>query len=293
MRYDSWQRRDVAHEHVRELINKERLAARKIGCAYVMRSKDVSLFTPFKVGRPSKSVSKNALRKAEVMKEDSSDMRNCCLCSSLISPSTFEAWNYPLFESPNFVVLPSLGALIEGWLLLVPKKHFICMGAVPGSIAAEMQEMKDMICKHVQQYYGQVCVFEHGPSRANVSVGCGVDHAHLHIVPVAFDLISAVTPLLPEDTIWSGAKLEECQAAFKRGEDYLYIEQPVGVGLIATNQGFGSQLFRRAIATQIGIANQFNWREYPQLPNVLVTIDKAQSWNGSVLSCKRKAEVAA
>lgn len=219
-------------------------------------------------------------------------MTSCRLCFNLLLQAPIEAWNEPLFESPNFVVLPSLGALVEGWLLLVPKNHFICMGALPDSVAAEMQEMKHIICSVLQQCYGQVCAFEHGPSRVNLSVGCGVDHAHLHVVPVAFDLAAVVSSFLPEEVFWSEAGLEECRAAFGRGEDYLYLEQPIGAGRIATHQGFGSQLFRRAIATRIGALTQFNWREYPQTPNVSATINKVRAWDGGVFSCTSRPEVA-
>jgi diadenosine tetraphosphate (Ap4A) HIT family hydrolase len=220
-------------------------------------------------------------------------MNSCRLCSDLLLHGPVKAWNEPLFESPNFVVLPSLGALVEGWLLLVPKKHFICMGALPDSIAAEMQEMKHILCSDLQQYYGQVCAFEHGPSRPNLSLGCGVDHAHLHVVPVKFDLASAVIPFLPKDVLWSKAGLKECRVAFARGEDYLYLEQPIGAGRIAIHKGFESQLFRRAIATRIGTPNQFNWREYPQFPNVAATIHKVRASDGSVFSCMSQLEVAA
>jgi ATP adenylyltransferase len=220
-------------------------------------------------------------------------MTNCRLCSDLLRQGTVEDWNEPLFESPNFVVLPSLGALVEGWLLLVPKKHFICMGELPDSVANEMQEVKHVLCSVLQQYYGQVSAFEHGPSRPNCMIGCGVDHAHLHIVPIAFDLLSAVAPFLPEDVRWSEAGQKECRAAFSRGEDYLYLEQPIGAGHIATYKGFDSQLFRRAIAMQIGALNQFNWREYPQLSNVSATIKQWRTNNGNVFSCKSRLEVAA
>ena len=218
---------------------------------------------------------------------------NCRLCSDLLFQGSAKTWNKPLFESPNFVVLPSLGALVEGWLLLVPKKHFICIGALPNSVATEMQEVKHFLCEFLQQYYGQVSAFEHGPSRPNSSVGCSVDHAHLHILPVAFYLAAAVAPFLPKDVRWSTAGLKECQAAFGQGEDYLYLEQPIGAGRIAIHKEFESQLFRRAIAMQIGALNQFNWREYPQFANVSATVKKWQAKNGNMFSCKSRLEVAA
>jgi len=220
-------------------------------------------------------------------------MKSCRLCSDQVTYGRTEVWNEPLFESLNFVVLPSLGALVEGWLLLVPKQHFICIGALPDPMVTEMQEMKHIICLNLQKSYGQVCAFEHGPSKANCSVGCGVDHAHLHFVPVAFDLSSAATPYLPEKISWSDAGPEECRAAFNRGEDYLYLEQPIGAGRIATGQNFGSQVFRRAIAAQVGAVNQFNWREYPQLQNVSATIEEMQAWDRTKLAYESRPEVAA
>lgn len=220
-------------------------------------------------------------------------MTECQLCSNLALQESVETWNQPLFESPNFVVLPSLGALIEGWLLLVPKNHFICMGALPDSLASEMQEMKYLISSILQQHYGEVCIFEHGPSKAHISVGCGVDHAHIHFVPLTFDLGSAATPFLPEGIHWLESGFDGCKAAFSRGEDYLYFEQPVGYGYIAKHNGFASQVFRRAIASSIGFPDQFSWREHPQFTNVFATIDKLQAQSETVLSCKNLPKVAA
>ena len=207
-------------------------------------------------------------------------MDSCCLCSQ----KTNDVWNDPLFESQNFVVLPSLGALVQGWLLLAPKQHFICMGSLSSSLIVEMQEMKRFLYSYLHEAYGRVYIFEHGPSRENLSVGCGVDHAHLHFVPLPFDPMEEMATLLPNGMVWSQAGPEDCQAAFNQGKDYLYMEQPIGVGRIATHHGFGSQLFRRAIAARIGTPNQFNWREYPQISNVLATIDSVRAWRGGI-SC--------
>ncbi len=211
-------------------------------------------------------------------------MSNCRLCAGLLQ-GPGEAWNRPLLESKNFVVLPSLGALVEGWLLLVPKNHYICMGAIPDEFAVELQTIKGILCSALHQTYGEVCVFEHGPNRANLNIGCGVDHAHLHFLPLSFNLASAVSPFLPEEIFWSEANLEKCRDAYLHGSDYLYLEQPIGRGRIATHNSFGSQLFRRAIASQIGAINQFNWREFPQFQNVYATISTVQAWDGGMFSC--------
>ena len=187
-------------------------------------------------------------------------MKVCQLCDQLGCSNQSAEWNKPLFESPNFVVLPSLGALVEGWLLLVPKKHYICFGAMPSSLDFEMSKLKDFVRSVLEQHYGQIWAFEHGPHKPNCDVGCSVDHAHLHLVPLKFDLVSAMDSFLPQAASWIEANPNECRASYGRGEDYLYLEHPTGKTQMISHSGIGSQLFRRAIAAQIGIPQQFNWR---------------------------------
>ncbi len=117
----------------------------------------------------------------------------CQLCSA----SHTEVWNESLIESPNFVVLPSLGELVEGWVLVVPKAHFLSLAVLPDSLIPEMRDLQQIVCERLQRIYGPVAVFEHGPAGEQHTVGCGVDHAHLHLVPVDFELSFAVAPFLP------------------------------------------------------------------------------------------------
>jgi diadenosine tetraphosphate (Ap4A) HIT family hydrolase len=62
-------------------------------------------------------------------------MKNCCFCER---GAADEFWNKPVFETSKFVVLPSLGSLVEGWLLLIPRKHAICLGALDRKLVPEM-----------------------------------------------------------------------------------------------------------------------------------------------------------
>jgi len=191
-------------------------------------------------------------------------MMACEVCNELSSNEP-AFWNEPLFESANFFVLPSLGALVEGWLLLLPKQHAVSMGALGDELIAEMQYVKNLLVSAMGRNYPSVCAFEHGPSKANSLVGCGVDHAHLHVVPLAFDLADAAAPFLPCDASWERSGWDHCRVAFRAGKDYLYLEQPIGSGRIAVHDSIGSQVFRKAIAARVGIPEQFNWREYPRL----------------------------
>jgi ATP adenylyltransferase len=198
-------------------------------------------------------------------------MRACCLCSNLHRAGR-ATWDQPIFESANFEVLPSLGSLVEGWMLLVPKEHFLCMGAMRPELVAEYQSIKFTVARYIESTYGAVCAFEHGPARSNRQVGCGVDHAHLHLLPLSFNLLNSAAEFLPLQIQWRAADQGTCRSAWEQGFDYLYVEQPLGQGRIAVHQEFGSQIFRKAIAAQLGILDQFNWREHPQLDVVRRTI---------------------
>jgi len=200
------------------------------------------------------------------------EMDDCRLCAEIQGGGQTKIWNRPLFESENFLVLPSLGALVEGWLLLLPKTHHVCVGAMTDDLMREMYSIKGTVGSLLEKRYGSITIFEHGPSREGTSVGCGVDHAHLHFTPLSFDLARAVAPFLPNGADWVTAQQEDCRDAFLHGQDYLYLEQPVGKGRLLTASGIGSQLFRRAIAMHLGSPNEFNWRDRPQLHIVMATI---------------------
>jgi diadenosine tetraphosphate (Ap4A) HIT family hydrolase len=207
-------------------------------------------------------------------------MSVCVLCDGLNAAVQRHDWNEPLFATPNFVVIPSLGALVEGWILVVPKRHAIAIGALADPLVSELQEVKTRVASALGAHYrSNICAFEHGPSQAGCSLGCGVDHAHLHLVPIEFDLQAAVQPFMAAHTQWRPATMQkDCRAAFEAGAGYLYFEQPMGSGHISVGADFGSQLFRRAIATRIGAASQFSWRDNPQLANVTATIRGAHAW---------------
>lgn len=201
-------------------------------------------------------------------------MSACCLCSNFVSGAPNDFWNKPLLESRNFAVVPSLGSLVEGWVLVVPKAHFICVGALPPELFQEMQHVQRAAAVTLRRQYGELCAFEHGPHAAELRVGCGVDHAHLHLLPLDFDLAIAASRLMPPGARWEAADASACRSAFREGLDYLYVEQPLGRGRIAVHADFGSQVLRRAIAKHLGTPEKFDWRSHPQTQVVARTIER-------------------
>src|ERR1017187_4678860 len=95
-------------------------------------------------------------------------MIDCTLCAELESDAGRAPWNEPLIETEHFTVIPSLGALVEGWLLIVPKMHFISMGALPIDLRAEADGLEHQTRSLLKAKYRKPVVgFEHGPSAAH------------------------------------------------------------------------------------------------------------------------------
>jgi len=170
-----------------------------------------------------------------------------------------------------------LGSIVDGWILIVPRQHFISMGALPDVLASEHQRFRTLVIDELSTTYPNVCAFEHGACGPGRQVGCGVDHAHVHLVPLAFDLSAAAVELLPQGTGWVSGSISDCQRAFAQGLDYLFVEQPIGRGQIAVAPRFGSQILRKAIASAIGTPERFDWRQHPNTANISTTITKVRA----------------
>ncbi len=201
----------------------------------------------------------------------------CGICAGLHRRSRgFESqpWDVLLFESERFAAVPSRGSIVPGWVLIVTKEHRICMGEVPTESQQELAKFTSAVRKAVRQAFGPTVVFEHGPSVPNQSVGCGVDHAHLHIVPTSCDLVAGLSDVHPEPVTWCRVTaLEDVTACYRRGKSYLFVEQEEGLCWVGTAHELPSQAFRKVIARSVGRSEQFDWKLYPEIENGWVTVE--------------------
>jgi diadenosine tetraphosphate (Ap4A) HIT family hydrolase len=100
----------------------------------------------------------------------------------------------------NFILLPMIGAGIDGYVLIFHKNHFHSMAEIPQKDIINLKKLIKIIKKEINNSYGPSVVFEHGSTCDNIS--CLIDHAHIHIVPVPkrFDIKEEIQkdfPLLP------------------------------------------------------------------------------------------------
>ena len=90
-----------------------------------------------------------------------------------------------LCSTENFVVLPSLGQIAEGHLLILPRQHCLSLADIPHGNWGELERLSATVRRVLRSTYGTCVAFERGTRSGGG--GCGISHAHLHFVPVNND----------------------------------------------------------------------------------------------------------
>lgn len=194
--------------------------------------------------------------------------------------NTNEIYNKVIWETKNFKVIPSLGGMVEGWLLVIPKAHYISYGEITDKgLLEELNILLQHTCKVVQKEYGDYIVFEHGAFEKNTKIGCGVDYAHLHIVPVDLNLEKVKSSLNSLDFHWKKVNgIDACSYYIELEQAYLYFQDNYFQSFICTSQKIPSQFFRRIIADNLGKSDKFDWKKYDFLENIEKTYTKLEKY---------------
>lgn len=180
-----------------------------------------------------------------------------------------------VYETDNFAVIPTLGALVEGYLLVVSKKHYECIGKLPDDLLLELDKVVDKVKSVIWSVYKEnVVCFEHGAISCSNKFGGCVDHAHLHIVPCNDVLSSMIKDcgmeLVPIDSTDTLSHIAD------KNQPYLYWEDSDGRKFVIQDGFIPSQFFRKIIASYYSVAEQWDWRQDLNLENLLKTYQTLQ-----------------
>lgn len=130
-----------------------------------------------------------------------------------------------LFESDNFFLLADHAPLVEGHLLIIPRDHYACYGALPTELEDELLTLKRRVSSFLETAYRQPAYFEHGVFRQTVY------HAHLHAFPFGPINIDVHTLAAPEGR--HVKTLADVRAWYADRGQYFYLEQPANDGVPA------------------------------------------------------------
>ena len=196
------------------------------------------------------------------MKSTTTDL--CRLCSIGKSRHINGNVDKPIHETPNYMVIPSIGAFIDGWVMIVPRKHIYDMSELYED--DEFVRLALKIYKYIEEKFGRTVMFEHGASYSGSPTGCGVDHAHFHFVPFVESLLEDLkeTRLPWQKCIASEITNKSC------GRDYLfYSETPPTLskinGYLHIVDRPVSQFFRKILARKTGNELISDYKNFPLL----------------------------
>ncbi len=198
----------------------------------------------------------------------------CRMCS-VASQGGSHAFAHRLYDKPllrqsGFVVVPALGHIVEGYVLIVSEQHVPCMGALPAHMWADFGEVKRRIRSLMGAECGPMMFFEHGSVSDQRLAGNSVVHAHTHACPAVAGFIDVVRDNLPMEQVEPGLF---SQTSYLEQQPYLLIEDEVGRCYGShPPRGLPSQYLRRLLSSHVGLVGQWDWQRFPHQERAEATL---------------------
>lgn len=206
----------------------------------------------------------------------------CDFCSELYNePNLYsevaERCNLPedriIYEGKHWVVWPTIGAIVPGYVLIVLKRHSPSVMACDGEEIGELECLLERTRSMLETIYHTPCiVFEHGNGcGAGMRSAC-IDHCHMHVLPLKediYDRINFQRMKMEAETIDSLSSLLKYN---RRQESYLLYQNHEGEFFVLHADTYLSQYFRQLIALSVGMPEKWNWRQYYFSENMRQTL---------------------
>lgn len=189
-------------------------------------------------------------------------------------PSEIASHDQPLLAHPDWLVAPTLGAIVPNWLLLLTRDSVLNFQVWSGLRAQSPSRLIEGLQEHLGLGPDEVIWFEHGPRVSGTSTGCGMDHAHIHILvrpPFHFEAFAEKARSLSE-LEWIAGTSEAAYRSLAAGRSYLIAGSGNATVVAQDVEATGSQFFRRVVGTLVDAGEGWDYRRYPHADNVAETI---------------------
>ncbi|MBV9231076.1 MAG: HIT family protein [Chloroflexi bacterium] len=160
-----------------------------------------------------------------------------------------------LKETPAFLLVTDHAPLVEGHLLIIPRRHYACYGEVPAELDEELLALKREVQRFFVQYYAPAVFWEHGVFRQTVF------HAHLHCFPFGdtkYDLAEGLHSLVVHSQ-------EDKRLWYATRGQYFYMEDRSAALLFAPEMDCYLHIIRDVLWHGVSTrSHQAGWRSQQQ-----------------------------
>ncbi|MEX0715162.1 MAG: hypothetical protein WD066_01175 [Planctomycetaceae bacterium] len=190
---------------------------------------------------------------------------NCRLCGAISDADRADGplgiENTPLWTSRHFVVMPCVGPLLVGQVMVVSRRHVPSLAALGPDAIAEYEELAAKLPKNRDT----LLEAEHGATQESCAGAC-ITHAHVHWIPGLGDLSVTLDGVLPQFHRGSELRLPAASVPylFLRGGDRLV--------RVFDGANLPSQLLRQVICSTLG-RDDWDWRADPRRDLILETVE--------------------
>jgi len=199
-------------------------------------------------------------------------MSKYCVFCNIIENGSDLRQDTILYEDESFYIVPALGALVAGYVLIISKEHIGSMCYLSVENKAKLKNiMSKLSAMYLAKYGFTPLFFEHGASYDDVNKSaCCVDHAHVHVVPHQFQSGEEMGQVLQLE------KVDSLDVFFELGHNkpYLFFANNSSEIFVRIfdDDVVPSQIFRQWIAKDLGVLKQWDWRIYKFERNIYLTI---------------------
>lgn len=194
---------------------------------------------------------------------------DCCLCQEICSKSfprqyqeVYAVTSRICVDSREFVALPTVSPLAAGHVLVLPKWHVNNLAALPEHSRRELVVCAESVSRRLAERFGsELYFFEHGVTDAGQ--GCGIDHAHLHVLPLRAGSIARVESSVEVDfpSQREGSLLDVLSFVGQTGaRPYLLHGHNLEAMKVSANGDIQSQYMRRVVARSLSLP-EWDWKK--------------------------------
>jgi diadenosine tetraphosphate (Ap4A) HIT family hydrolase len=210
---------------------------------------------------------------SEAIKNEIADhFHGCRMCWAVSSAGQRFPENRIIFENETSVVIPGLGASTPGYLMLVSREHKGSLTTLSPDELKKLETELEYSLGFLERFSGSWSVFEHGVRNRTKPAGATIDHLHLHLIPLNFDITDQASRLLGQSPVSVQSMTGLLEAAGGNGENYLFIREAAGHCNAIFSPELPSQFLRRVTAAQVDRDFPWDWKESPMEEISLATL---------------------